>query len=240
MVVYLTEKNNDFSDKYIEIRTKENRILTDLEVEKLPYTENSNPNHKEWRIRKQSSDKVFNYLKNKKKTLQILDIGCGNGWFSHMLSQIENSKVIGLDINSIELEQASRVFNKENLQFFYGDIFEIYAEFENQFDIIIFNASIQYFEDIKNVFSKANTFLKESGEIIIIDSPFYNLNEIEDAKKRTFDYYSKLGVPELAKYYFHHNITDISHFEIIYKPTFFNRKILKKSPFKILKYCKTY
>ncbi|NJM80464.1 MAG: class I SAM-dependent methyltransferase [Flavobacterium sp.] len=238
MVVYLTETNNDFSDKYIEIRTKENRILTDSEVEKLPYTTKSNPNHKEWRIRQQSSGMIFNYLKNKKESLQILDIGCGNGWFSHMLSQIENSKVIGLDINKIELEQASRVFNKENLQFFYGDIFKI-TKFEKQFNIITLNACIQYFPNFKQLLDKLKSCLVSDGEIHIIDSPFYKNEEISNAKERTNTYYKTLGYPEMSNFYFHHSTDAISDFKIRYQPSknrfynFFNRN---NSPFMWLQY----
>jgi ubiquinone/menaquinone biosynthesis C-methylase UbiE len=218
MVENLTKKASDFSDKYIEIRTKEKRILTDLEVEKLPLVTDSNPNHKEWKIRKQTSDKIINYLKSKKKSLYILDLGCGNGWFSNVLSQIESSKVIGLDINSVELEQAYRVFKKENLQFYYGDIFKI-TQFEKQFNIITLNACVQYFPDFELLINKLKTCLAPKGEIHILDSPFYKNEAINNAKKRTYNYYKALGYPEMVNFYFHHSIDLISYFKIQYQPS---------------------
>ena len=218
MVVYLTEEKDIFSDKYIEIRTKENRVLSDLEVEKLPFTTNSNPNHKEWNIRKHTSDKVFNFLKSKHEPLHILDLGCGNGWFSFVLSQIEHSKVIGLDINSVELEQANRVFNTNNLQFYYGDIFKI-TQLEKQFNIITLNACIQYFPDFKLLIEKLKTCLTSKGEIHIIDSPFYKNEAISQAKERTNTYYQALGYPEMSNFYFHHSIDLISYFKIQYQPS---------------------
>lgn len=218
MVVYLTEKIDDFSDKYIEIRNKENRILTDIEVKELPYTTNVNPYFKEWRIRKQSFNKVLNHLKNKNEPLHILDLGCGNGWFSNGLSQIENSKVKGLDINSVELEQANRVFNADNLQFYYGDIFQI-SKFEKQFNIITLNACVQYFPNFKLLLDKLKSCLAPNGEIHIIDSPFYKNEEISNAKERTNKYYQKLGYPEMSDFYFHHSLDVIVDFKIKYKPS---------------------
>lgn len=120
-----------------------------------------------------------------------MDIGCGNGWFSNILSKIENSKVGGLDINPIELEQADRVFKKENLQFYYGDIFQI-KEFEKQFDAITLNACVQYFPNFKLLLDKLKSFSTPGGEIHIIDSPFYKNEEISNAKERTYKYFQAL------------------------------------------------
>lgn len=238
MVVYLTEEKDIFSDMYIEIRTKENRVLSDLEVEKLPFTANSNPNHKEWKIRKHSSAKLINYLKSKQEPLHILDLGCGNGWFTYALSQIVHSNVIGLDINSVELEQANRVFKSDNLQFYYGDIFKI-NQFEKKFNIITINACVQYFPDFKLIIEKLKTFLAAKGEIHILDSPFYKNEEITNAKERTNRYYLKLGNPEMSNFYFHHSKDVLSEFKVKYQPTknkfykFFNRH---NSPFMWLCY----
>lgn len=238
MILYLTHKNDNFSDVYIEVRTKENRVLTDAEVEKLPYTTTHNPNHKEWKIRKKSSEKIYKFLKKKNKPLHILNIGCGNGWFSNILSTIENTKVIGLDINCIELEQADRVFKKENLQFCYGDIFQI-KEFEKQFNIITLNACVQYFPNFKLLLDKLKSYLTLGGEIHIIDSPFYKSEEISNAKERTTKYYQALGHPEMSNFYFHHSIDSIVGFKVRYQP--YNNFMLKfinknSSPFMWLSY----
>lgn len=238
MIIYLTQKKDDFSDSYIEVRTKENRVLTDEEVGKLPYTTTNNPNHKEWKIRKKSSEKVFNFLKKKNKPLHILDIGCGNGWFTNLLSKIENSKVSGIDINPIELEQADRVFKKENLQFYYGDIFQI-KEFEKQFNVITLNACVQYFPNFKLLLDKLKSFLTPGGEIHIIDSPFYKNEEISDAKERTNKYYQALGQPEMSNFYFHHSIDSIVDFKIRHQPSnnYINKLLNRNSsPFMWLSY----
>ena len=65
-VTYLTAKKEAFSDSYIAIRSKENRVLTDDEVRQLPYTAASNPNANEWKVRQHSSKRFLDYLSNKK------------------------------------------------------------------------------------------------------------------------------------------------------------------------------
>src|SRR5258708_4522573 len=91
-----------------------------------------------------SSERLITYLEKKHKPLRILEVGCGNGWLSAKLSNIPNTRVTGLDINQVEIEQAQRVFKIDNLDFIYDSFNESTFENEN-FDVIIFAASLQYF-----------------------------------------------------------------------------------------------
>lgn len=233
-VNFLTEKNELFSSKYILVRELEGRVLSDAEVIKLPITDRTSANHKEWELRRKSTQRILDYLKNKNKPLNILDIGCGNGWFTNHLASIEKTLVHGLDINSVELEQAARIFKKDNLRFIYADFYEIPSFFKNNYDIITLNASIQYFDNLKELLTVLKSFLKPDGEIHIIDSPFYNESQLEAAKSRTKNYYKGLGKPEMSDYYFHHCFEDIQDFEVLYKPkkNILHKLISKKdSPF---------
>ena len=113
----------NFEEKYILLRKKENRLYTDEQLKWLPEIEVSHPHYKEWEARKSSCNKLIQHLTNKRTELNILDIGCGNGWLCHHLSKIPGSNVAGIDINKTELNQAKRVFDHiENLEFFYGGI----------------------------------------------------------------------------------------------------------------------
>jgi len=236
---YLSQNESSFSSVYFEVRKKEHRILTDKEVKRLPFMILSNPNAREWELRQKSTERFIKYLKTKPKNLQIIDIGCGNGWFTNLISEVsQNNNVIGLDVNSLELEQATRVFQKGNLQFIYGDIFQIESTLYNQFDIIILNASTQYFKNLGQVINQLRLFLRTNGEIHIIDSPFYKEEELLSAKKRTKGYYTGLGFPEMIQHYFHHTFDDIRDFEVLYYPKkgIINKLIEKKdSPFMWLK-----
>ncbi len=217
-VHFLTAVQSDFSDLYIAVRTKEQRILTVAQIQSLPYLDALSPNATEWKLRQKSTSRFIDYLKSKKAPLSILDIGCGNGWFSHLLAKVSPlSHVIGLDVNTDELFQASKIFNRQNLNYAYGNIFNLNA-FEGQFDCITLNACVQYFSDFDHLFATLKSFLNPLGEIHIIDSPFYLQKDLAAAKERTHEYYSQLGYPEMATYYFHHSYASIKDFEILYKP----------------------
>ncbi len=228
-IKYLTKKNDVTSEIYLHVREKENRLLEDNEVIKLPKL-----NFNEWPIRLKSSNRFSSYLKTKASSLNILDLGCGNGWFTNQIAIIsEKNYVIGLDINTYELEQATRVFKNQNLEFAYGDIFQLQNEFKNTFDIITLNGVIQYFSDFNLLIETLKLYLKKNGEIHIIDSPFYAENEIEAAKKRTELYYYNLGFPEMSNFYFHHSNKYLKDFSILYKPknVYLRKFFVKDSPF---------
>ncbi len=237
-VVYVTEELSSFSDIYIAVREKENRILTDKEVAVLPYL-----NRYEWPLREKSTERFTQYISLKKMPLNILDIGCGNGWFSHKIACInKNNHVLGLDVNKEELEQASRVFHKDNLQFAYGDIFKINENDKTAFNIITLNGCIQYFPDFNLLFNTLLQLLTPNGEIHIIDSPFYKKEEVAIAKKRTLRYYTELGFPEMASHYFHHERSKLDTFTTLYqkKTNIFNKILGKKdSPFSWYRYSKS-
>ena len=234
-VRFLTKEQDSFSEAYTKVREIEGRILTNEAVKRLPYPLIKNKNYQEWQLRQKSTERFISYLKNLNTSVSILDIGCGNGWFTNLMATVSlNNKVIGLDVSIIELEQAARVFNAENMKFVYGDLFKIKEEFENKFDIIIMNACVQYFPDFEALLLQLKAFLKPNGEVHIIDSPFYNPSEIEAAKKRTTAYYKSVDVSDMSANYFHHSKEKIKEFEVLYSPSksFFRKIVDKKdSPF---------
>lgn len=212
-VYYLTPEDPHFSKYYLAVREKEKRVLTDAQVMKLPDLKLY-----EWQLRKKSTQRFVNYINTKHGPLHILDIGCGNGWFSNKIAETSNvNQVIGLDINRVELEQAASVFNRKNLKFVYVDLFKNSSSFESQFNIITLNGTIQYFDNFKGLMALLRSFLKPEGEIHIIDSPFYQALELPKAKHRTKKYYTDIGVPEMASQYHHHDIALVKDFESLYK-----------------------
>ncbi|MBV9962243.1 MAG: methyltransferase [Parafilimonas sp.] len=207
-----------FEEKYIELRKKENRIYTNDQVKRLPLIENTHPHYKEWILRKQSANRLLKYLRQKGKPLKILEVGCGNGWLSKLLAAA-GTYVVGLDVNFIELKQAASIFKKENLYFVYNLLSEkLLSEFK--FDIVVFAASAQYFPSIKNTVHMILPSLNTDGEVHILDTNFYALNEVEAAQKRTKDYYSELGFPEFAQHYYHHCFDELKGFciNVMYDP----------------------
>lgn len=215
------QKYRDFFEKhYHNVRVREQRIYSNQQIAKLPEIEPGHPHANEWICRKRSSERLIELLKKKKTTLNILEVGCGNGWLSSRLSTIQNSKITGMDINRIELMQAVTVFEKkDNLHFIYGDIRSTSLK-RHAFDIIVFAASIQYFSSFTDIINTALSLLASTGEIHIIDTSFYKKGEKENAFQRTKHYYSSIGFEEMSDFYFHHCIDDIKAYnhKIVYNP----------------------
>lgn len=216
------EKNDNpvFEKLYTQLRHHENRIYTDAEVAALPDIPFAHPHAREWKVRKRSSQQLIQYLNRKNKPLKILEVGCGNGWFSAKLTALPSSHVTGIDVNYEELTQAVRVFAKiPNLEFLYGTLQGKMLK-SLRFDIIVFASSIQYFSSLHEILAEAIDHLKPGGEIHIMDSPFYKQKEVAAARLRSEQYYESIRFPEMNKYYFHHCINELRPFnhKILYNP----------------------
>jgi len=218
--VYVLDKGlakDNFEEDYIQVRELENRILSDDQVAGLPVLKNHSLS-KEWQVRARSSQRVVQYFKG--RTGNVMDLGCGNGWFAALLAGNTNLNIVALDINFTELAQAKRVFDLRNLHFVYGDVFTMNIP-EQLFDYITLSASIQYFGDINLLMESLLKLLKPNGEIHFIDSPFYEEDEVASARERTLNYYKDLGFPEMGSNYFHHTYNEIQkwNFEKLYLPS---------------------
>jgi ubiquinone/menaquinone biosynthesis C-methylase UbiE len=223
-----------FEKLYLQLRKKEQRVYTDEQVRNLPKIDASHRHFREWQLRKNSCDRLMKYLHQKNKPLHILEVGCGNGWLSSELARNSLGRVVGMDINNEELAQAARVFSDiSNLEFISADIRSAQLDY-NSFDIIIFAASLQYFFSLDEIMNSAFQYLRAGGEVHILDTIFYKRNNVDAAKQRTKDYYTTLGFPGAANYYYHHCVEDLEKFstEILYDPVSWRHKFIKnKNPF---------
>jgi SAM-dependent methyltransferase len=230
------QKHTDFENQYIALRKKEGRLLPDDVVKGLPEFHGDNLLKDEWAIRKESTRRLLDYLRQK-KTKTILDVGCGNGWLVHYLAKHLSAEVYGLDVNETELMQAARLFGKhERIFLVYGDIFSL--EFPVQsFDAIILAASNQYFQNSKELIKRLHALTALSGEIHILDSPLYQEDELSPARQRSEEYFNKIDHPDMISRYFHHSwkVLEAFDFRLQYNPGLWRNRLLIKmglaSPF---------
>ena len=206
------DRHQPFEELYLKVRSREGRVVDDAQLGRLPHIGAGDAsNYKEWRARAASLRRLQQYLTMTEGHRKVLDIGCGNGWAAARLAENANLHITAVDINMPELEQADRVFRKPNLQFCYGDIFgDIFPE--GSFDLIILNSSAQYFSPIETLVERLFYFLRDDGEIHILDTPFYKEEELEAARARTEAYYGALGFPGMAANYHHHAISSLSSY----------------------------
>jgi SAM-dependent methyltransferase len=226
-VTYLTTPSPAFEESYLAVRQLEGRVYTPSQIRSLPdLTEPLLESHG-WELRSQTAKRFRHYLLQRRQGLRILDVGCGNGWFTHLMSDFPKvQQVVGLDVNETELRQAAEVWGASHkLQWVYADIFTAALPLAG-FELITFNASVQYFPDFAALIQRATELLAPEGEIHILDSPFYDSEEAQKAaQKRTLDYYTGLGHPELAAFYTPHRWSDVTPFrhEVLYRPAKMNR-----------------
>lgn len=230
----LSDINSDFSNAYLKARKLEGRVYEDSFVRLLPDIPVYHDQYEEWQLRKKTADRFIDYIKTKSVT-RILDIGCGNGWFTNLIAKSNYARVYGVGVNLHELEQAERVFKKENLQFGYADIFDDFTA--KKYDVIVLNNSIHYFSDLHKTIERLKELLAPYGEIHILDTPIYSSEKrAKEAEERTNKYYKELGCPEMIGKYFHHSNEHLNGFETLYNPN--TKAILNKltgkkdSPFK--------
>jgi ubiquinone/menaquinone biosynthesis C-methylase UbiE len=225
---------SNFEEQYVALRRKEQRLYTDEQVKWLPDIESLHPHYREWQLRKNSCNKLIEYLSDKRRKLEILEVGCGNGWLCCQLSTIQRVKITGIDINRIELEQARKVFGHlSNVEFLHADISEEKIRTQ-KFDIIVFAASIQYFRSLDKILSYALELLKPAGEIHILDSHFYRSSELAAAVRRSAEYFQSMGFPGMKEHYFHHGVDELKNYahKVLYDPESINHLFAKrKNPF---------
>ncbi len=224
-----------FTEQYCTLRGKEGRLYTDAALKNLPVVSPQHPHYGEWIMRKQSADRLLRYALKRNAPLNILEVGCGNGWLSARLAAANaNWQVTGMDINTIELQQAQRVFaGQGNLQFLYGNLDNSGTK-ERHYDLIIFAASIQYFPSLKATLKLALEHTSLYGEVHIMDSPLYQPDEVTAAGKRTKEYYTGLGFPGMVQRYFHHSILELEPFRyrVLHNPRMLLQRFRRhRSPF---------
>ena len=100
----------------------------------------------------------------------ILDIGCGTGTHSCIISKKSNL-VVGIDISKHMIKIAAGKYNDiENLEFFNTSVEEYAEQSSDQFDLIMsmFNVvnHISSLENLLSFFSACSKLLKEGGLII--------------------------------------------------------------------------
>lgn len=119
--------------------------------------------------------KLLGNFKNKK----ILDLGCGQGYFSRILTK-KGGIVTGIDLSK-ELIHIANQRNQEQglkIKYFVSDAANLKDLKNNAFDIIISNMALMDIENIEKTFKECSRVLKNNGQLIFsIVSPIFGISE---------------------------------------------------------------
>lgn len=204
---------------YQEMLKRSHRRYSDAQLIELPNAFAYNVHVKEWEARAKSLQRFLKYLGKQKDQFYILDVGCGNGWFTEKLARSQVHQVIGLDLNLPELEQAANVFSLPNLHFYWGDIFDDIFE-PGTFDLVVINHGIELFPDLYELIYTCLQLTKEGGEVHVLDSDILKPHEVAEAQEEVASLYQELGIPEMIPFHHHHTREDLLAFpyKFMHKP----------------------
>ncbi|WP_175622544.1 methyltransferase domain-containing protein [Chryseobacterium schmidteae] len=97
---------------------------------------------------------------------KAIDIGCGTGEQTRILSEkFSNAEFLGID-SSAEMLQKSLDFKNKNLSFKQKKVEELYDSKE-KWDLIFSNAALQWSDDHEKLFSKLLSLLSEKGQFAV-------------------------------------------------------------------------
>ena len=122
----------------------------------LWFKENSNLFESELRLFK----KVLGDISGKK----LLSVGCGSGLFE---SFIDSSNIEGIEPS----EDMGKIAEKRGINIIKYGLIEDVELPDNTYDIIYFNGSSSYMENLTPVYEKALKALKPDGKLILLDVP---------------------------------------------------------------------
>ena len=95
---------------------------------------------------------------------KMLSVGCGSGLFE---SQIDRANIEGIEPS----EDMGRIAVKRGVNVIAFETIENVELQEDKYDVIYFNGSSSYMNDLTYVYSKAYKDLKKGGKIILLDVP---------------------------------------------------------------------
>lgn len=102
----------------------------------------------------------------------VLDLGCGNGNVLEKIMETSNAKLFGLDL-SLKMIESARKKLADTVELKVGDA-EKLPYTENQFDVVICNASFHHYPNPERVLSEIKRVLKRGGILVLGDptAPF--------------------------------------------------------------------
>lgn len=138
--------------------------MEDYNIVKSDFNEISELNEPKWNHNNCYFRHIMKFIPNNAET--CLDIGCGKGELSVMLSE-KCEKVIAVDLADKMIEKAKVLHSKKNIEYNCGNILEMRFE-NNSFDVIVTTATAHHLP-YKWLLNFAKDKLKKGGKLIILD-----------------------------------------------------------------------
>lgn len=157
--------------------------MLDKELIKRNFSQSAPDYEKHAVLQKEMADELLSMIGGSIPK-KILDIGCGTGYLTRKLAEkFPEAEVMGIDIAPGMIEVAREKNSRGNLVFEIGDGEELDFS-DNQFDLVISNASLQWME-AQRVLEAVLRVLKPNGRFIFNTFGPATLRELRDSGFRT-------------------------------------------------------
>ena len=107
---------------------------------------------------------IEGYCKSLPRPFSLLEVGCGAGILLSRLDPALIADYVGLDVSSLALDQARITYPNGTYVHSYAEAFSSEA---NRFDVIIFNESIYFLNNLVAQFNRYLSFLTPGGHAIV-------------------------------------------------------------------------
>ena len=173
---------HEFMTNYQKIRSAEGRGSATAEFYlNLPFKDLTGANQGQWSVRARTfrcfERVVLPRLEAGRKSLDILDLGAGNGWLSYRLA-LRRHRPVAVDLLTDSRDGLSAA---QHFSSTLGVLFPcVQAELDNlpfadsEFDIAVFNASLHYSEDYQRTLAEAFRCVKPGGAVVVTDTAWYS------------------------------------------------------------------
>ena len=95
---------------------------------------------------------------------KVLDLGCGEGFYTMVISELYDAEVTAFDFNATLLEKAAAwTGGGKRVEFVNGDIAETLPFEDNAFDKIVFTEVLEHIDDDRKAISEVYRVLKPGG-----------------------------------------------------------------------------
>lgn len=108
-----------------------------------------------------------------KKSDKVVDLGCGTGYGSFLISKYVKS-VVGVDINHEAINYARSNYRAKNLEFKIGDIYTT-SQVKHVYDVVCMFEVVEHLSNPTIILKKIKNVLTENG-VFIISTPNANFS----------------------------------------------------------------